>query len=206
VAVPAATGGGAEVLRPGVVVASSVRQRADRPAQALVAGPSEGGGSAFAGLDRDGGLADGGGERVAGWVARAAVADLRQELGGADHAVWLLEQREDDLAVGVPADGGGDLPLELLDLPVQRLDRRDQAQHQLPAGGELELADPGRGGAAELCEQLRGLLAAGVARATGDKQVLTDLRGFPRMIRVLYRTIIPRNRSLVIDREPRSPR
>jgi hypothetical protein len=60
------------------------------------------------------------------------------------------------------ADGGGDLRLKLLDLRVQRLDRRDQAQYQLPAGGRLELPDPGRGGAAELCEQLRGLLAAGL--------------------------------------------
>src|ERR1035441_1759452 len=107
--VPAVAGGGVEVLRPGVVVASSVGQRADRPAQALVARPPEGGGFAFAGLDRDGGLAGVGGERVAGWVTRAAVADLRQQLRGADHATGLLEQRQEDRAVGMLADGGRDL-------------------------------------------------------------------------------------------------
>ena len=74
--VPAADCGGVEVLRPGVVVAAGVRQRDERLAQALVAGPAEAGGSAFAGLDRDSGLAGVGGERVAGGVAPAAVADL----------------------------------------------------------------------------------------------------------------------------------
>ncbi len=162
VIVPAAAGGGVEVPRPGVVVASSVRQRADRPAQALVARPPEAGRFAFAGLDRDGGLASVDRERVAGRVTRAAVADLRQQPRGADHAAGFLEQRQKDRAVGMLAHGGGDLRLQLLELPVDRLDRRDQAQHQLPAGGQLELPDPGRGSAAELCQQLRGLLAAGV--------------------------------------------
>ena len=163
--VVAGAGAGVEVLRPGVVLASGVRQRADRAAQALVARPPEGGGFAFAGLDRDGGLAGVGGERVAGWVTRAAVADLGQQLRGADHAAGLLEQRQEDLTVGMLAHRGGDLRLQLLDLPVERLDRRGQAEHQLPAGGQLELPDPGYGGAAELCEQLRGLLAAGVVLA-----------------------------------------
>ena len=133
------------------------------PRRRLLHAHRKAGGFVFAGLLGDGGLAGVGGERVAGWVARAAVADLRQQLRGADHAAGLLEQRQEDRAVGVLAHRGGDLALELLDLPVERLDRRDQAQHQLAAGGQLELADPGRGGAAELCEQLRGLLAAGVA-------------------------------------------
>src|ERR1019366_10211304 len=135
--VPALAGAGVEVLGPGVVVAGAVRQRADRPAQALVALPAEAGGFVFAGLLRDGGLAGVGGERVAGWVARAAVADLRQQLRGADHAAGILEQRQEDLAVGMLADGGRDLALQLLDLLVDRLDRRDQAQPQRPAGGQL---------------------------------------------------------------------
>src|ERR1039457_1641244 len=74
----------------------------------------------------------------------------------------MLEQRQEDLAVGMLADGGRDLALQLLDLLVDRLDRRDQAQRHPPAGGQLELAGPGGGSPAELCEQLRGLLAAGV--------------------------------------------
>jgi hypothetical protein len=44
-------------------------------------------GFAFAGLDRDGGLAGVAGERITGWEAGAAVADLKQQLGGGDHAV-----------------------------------------------------------------------------------------------------------------------
>ena len=163
--VPAGVGGAVEVVRPRVVVAAGVRERDERLAQALVAGPAEAGGFAFAGLDRDGGLPGVGGERVPGGVARAAVADLGQELGGADHTIGLLEQRQEDGAVGVLADGGGDLALELLDLLVERLDRRHQAQDQRPADAELELADPGLGGAAELCEQLPGLLPAGVVLA-----------------------------------------
>ena len=126
VVVPASEGGGVEVLRPWVAVAAGVRERDERLAQALVARPAETGGSAFAGLDCDGCLAGVGGERVAGGVARAAVADLRQQLGRADHAVGLFEQREEDGAVGVLADGGGDLALEVADLLAGRLDHRDQ--------------------------------------------------------------------------------
>ena len=72
------------------------------------------------------------GERVASRVARAAVADLGQQLRGGDHAAGV-EQREEDLPVGMLADRGGDLALELLDLRVERLDRRDQASAR--AGG-----------------------------------------------------------------------
>jgi hypothetical protein len=42
---------------------------------------------------------------------RAAVADLGQQLRGADHALGCLEQRQEDGAVGVFADGGRDLAL-----------------------------------------------------------------------------------------------
>src|ERR1039457_2401495 len=101
---PAGAGGGVDVLGPGVPVAGAVSQRAERGAQALVAAPAKARGFAFAGLDRDGGLAGVAGERITGWVAGAAVADLRQQLGGGDHAV--LEQRLEDLAVGMIADRG----------------------------------------------------------------------------------------------------
>ena len=125
---------------------------------------------AFARLDRDRGVAGVGGERVAGGVARAAVADLGEQLGGGDHAVGVPEQREEDGAVGVLADGGRDLPLELLDLLVERLDHRDQRPHEFSAGAELELADPGHGGAAELGQKLRGGLAAGVTLAGEERR------------------------------------
>jgi hypothetical protein len=103
VVVAAGTGGGVAVLRPGVPVAGAVRQRAERCAQPFVASPPEAGCFTFAGLDRDGGLAGVAGKRVAGWVARAAVADLGQQLRGADHAVGVLEQRQEDRAVGMGA-------------------------------------------------------------------------------------------------------
>jgi hypothetical protein len=70
---------------------------------------------------------------------------------------------------GVLANAGGDLALELLDLLVERLDRRDHAQDERPAGGQLELADPRDRGAAELCQKLRGLLATGVALARQER-------------------------------------
>ncbi|MGA2929038.1 MAG: hypothetical protein ABSG43_24225, partial [Solirubrobacteraceae bacterium] len=60
------------------------------------------------------------------------------------------------------AHSGGDLRLQRLDLLVDRVERRDQAQHQCSAGGQFQRADPGLGGAAELYEQLCGRLAAGV--------------------------------------------
>ena len=62
--VPAGAGGGVQVLRPRVMVAAGVRERDERLAQALVAGPTEAGCLAFAGLDRDGGVAGVGGEGV----------------------------------------------------------------------------------------------------------------------------------------------
>ena len=57
-----------------------------RSAGACCSAQRKRGGLAFAGFDRDGGLAGVGGERVAGGVAAAAVADLGEQLGGADHA------------------------------------------------------------------------------------------------------------------------
>jgi hypothetical protein len=58
---------------------------------------------------------------------------------------------------------------DLLDLLVERLDRRDHAQDERPAGGQLELADPRDRGTAELCQQLRGLLGTGVALARQER-------------------------------------
>ena len=80
-------GRGVEVLRPRVPVAGGVSERAERGAQALVAAPAEARCLALARLDRDRGLAGVAGERVAGGVAAAAVADLGEQLGGGDHAV-----------------------------------------------------------------------------------------------------------------------
>ena len=122
-------------------MAGAVGQGAERATQPLVAAPAEAGCLALAGLDRDGGLAGVGGERVTGRVTRAAVADLGQQLGGGHDAARVAEQRQEDLTVGVLAQRGGDLLGELLDLLDQWLDRCHQREHERPSGGELGLAD-----------------------------------------------------------------
>src|SRR5207248_8846995 len=78
VVVAAGARGGVAVLCPGVPVAGTVREGAERAAQPLVTAPAEARCPALAGLDRDRGLAGVSGECVAGGVARAAVADLGQ--------------------------------------------------------------------------------------------------------------------------------
>ena len=86
------------------------------------------------------------------------------------NTVGIFEQREEDLTVGMGAHGGGDLPLELIDLSDQRLERRDQAEHELPARVQLRFADPAFGRASELREQLRGFLGAGVMLACEERR------------------------------------
>ena len=159
----AGSGGGVPVLRPGVPVPGAVGQGAERAAQPLVAAPAERRGLALAGLDRDGGLAGVGGERVSGGVTRPAVADLGEQLGGGHDAARVAKQRQEDLAIGVLVQSGGDLLGELLDLLDQRLDRRDQREDDRPARDHLRFADASFGRAPELCEQLGGLLTSRVA-------------------------------------------
>src|ERR1039458_2122233 len=105
----AGSGGGVAVSGPGMPVTGAVGQRAERRAEALVAGPAKARRLVLAGFDRDRGLAGVGSERVAGRVARATVADLGQQLSGADHASGILEQRQEDLAVWMLAQRGGEL-------------------------------------------------------------------------------------------------
>jgi hypothetical protein len=145
----------------------------------------KGGCLAFAGFDRDRGLAGVAGERVAGWVARAAVADLGQQLGRGDHAARVAEQRQEDLAIGVLAQRGRDLAVELLDLGDERPDRRDQREHERSAGAQLRrdqrehersagaqlrLADASLGCPSELREQRGGLLATRIPLARKERR------------------------------------
>jgi hypothetical protein len=76
VLVAAGAGRGVAVLCPGVPVPCAVGERCERETQAMVAAPAERADLAFAGFDRDRGLAGVCGERVSGGVARTAVADL----------------------------------------------------------------------------------------------------------------------------------
>src|SRR5215217_3910467 len=152
----AAAGGGAlvGVVGPGVPVAGAVGEHADVVAQALVAGPAEGGVAAFVRFLGDGGLAGVGGEAVGGRVAGAVVADLGQQAGGGDDALGIAEGAQEDWSVGVRADGAGDLAGEQADL----LDDRAQGDDKSGDGGAtclcLELADRGGRGAAQAFEQL----------------------------------------------------
>ena len=118
-----------DVLGPRMPVARAVGQHGHVCSQALVTRPAEAGGRTLARLDRDRGLAGVGGQRVARGVARPVIADLGQQAGCADHALWIAEQAQEDLPVGVAAHGAGDLAGELADLLDDRLKRRDQAEH-----------------------------------------------------------------------------
>ena len=155
----AAAGAGAlvDVVCPGVPVSGAVGEDAHVVAQALVAGPAEGGVAALAGLDRDGGLAGVGGERVVGRVAGAVVADLGEQPGGGHDALGVAEEGEEDRAVGVGSGGAGDLAGELADLLDDRPQRGDEADHGGASCVSLELADDGAGCAAQPGEQLGGV-------------------------------------------------
>ena len=127
--------------------------------------PSGSRGLPFAGLVGDRGLAGVGGERVAGGVALAAVADLGKQLRGGDHAAGDLNSERKISPSGCARTWVRDLALELLDLGIQRPDHRDQAEHELSAGGELELADPRAWSAAQLGHQRRRMLSARIPLA-----------------------------------------
>ena len=95
------------------------------------------------------------------------------------------------------ADGHGDLALELSDLRVERLDHRDQRAHEFSAGAELELADPGLGSAAELCQKPRGLLAAGISLARQER--LKALLAQPACVRGAGVALKERERDLTVQ-------
>ena len=94
---------------------------------------------AFAGLDRDGCLAGVGGDRVAVRVAASAVADFREQGGGADHRVGLEEAAE-DLTVRVSVQRLADLGFEPVDLLDEHLEGVNEADDDRAAGPGLDLA------------------------------------------------------------------
>ena len=165
VVVSAGAGALVDVIGPGVVVAAAVGEDADGCAQVFVAGPAEAGDFLFAGLDGDGRLAGDRLERDAGGVAFAAVTDLGEQLGGGDDALGVAEEREEDAAVVVGADGAGDLAGQELDLLDQGLERGDECEDDGAAGLELGLAGAAFWRRAEPGEQLVGASAAAVAVA-----------------------------------------
>lgn len=82
----APAGAGVDVGGPGALVAGVVGEAGEGGAQALVAGPSPADAAGLAALVGDGGDAGLGGELVVGLEASAHVAELGEDLGGADPA------------------------------------------------------------------------------------------------------------------------
>ena len=71
-----------------------------------------------------------------------------------------FEQRQEDVTVGVSAQAVTDLAGQLADLGDERLDRRNEREHDRAARLDLLVAGAPVRGAAELADQLLGLLAA----------------------------------------------
>src|SRR5215211_5245939 len=180
--VAAGAGVAVEAPRPGVVVSGRVGESGEGVAEAFVAGVAEGGVCLFAGLDRDGGHAAVGGERFAGGVAVAAVADLGEQSGGGDDRLGVAEERAEDFAVAVGADGVGDVGGQLRDPFDERPERRHEREHDLPARLELGVAGAARGGGAQPFEQLPWGAPAGVAVAgeKGGEALLAEPRSVDR--------------------------
>ena len=162
VVVAAGAGGGVEVLRPGVPVAGAVGQGAERASAGACCSPS---GSWLSCACRTRPRRRLGRRRrraCHGWgsaprqspisaSSSAAVTTLR---GSRNSERKISPSGCSRMAVAICS-------VELLDLLDEWLDRRDQGEHERPAGGELGLADAALGRAPELGEQL--------ARASGHR-------------------------------------
>src|SRR5215211_4575090 len=162
--VAAGAGVAVEAPRPGVVVSGRVGESGEGVAEAFVAGVAEGG------------------ERFAGGVAVAAVADLGEQSGGGDDRLGVAEERAEDFAVAVGADGVGDVGGQLRDPFDERPERRHEREHDLPARLELGVAGAARGGGAQPFEQLPWGAPAGVAVAgeKGGEALLAEPRSVDR--------------------------
>ncbi|HYU62091.1 MAG TPA: hypothetical protein VEK39_15155 [Solirubrobacterales bacterium] len=124
-------------------------------------------------------MAGAGLESGAGVVAFAAVADLGDQLGGGDDRLGVAEERAEDRPVGVGVERAADLAGQQLDLLDDRLERGDEAEHDLAASLAFELAGPAGGRLAQPLQQLAGVPAAGVAVAgeEGGEPLLAQSTG-----------------------------
>jgi hypothetical protein len=139
-------GAGVDAGGPVAAVAGVVGEAGYGLAKPAVAGPAEDDAAALAGLAGDRAQAGLGGELVGGEVTRADVAELGEDLCGAD----LSGPREghDDPPVGQGGDGVLDAAGEPGDLGDQVLEGCGQGAGQLALGVGLGIAgEAGRGGA-----------------------------------------------------------
>ena len=133
----------------------------ERGAQALVAGPAPADASGLAALIGDGSDAGLGGELVLAREAGAHVAELGQDLGGADCAG--SGERHDDPTVGQRGDRVLDAAGELGDLGDQGLQSARERAHEFALGFAFRFAGAPFGGAAQAFEQGLGRAAPAVA-------------------------------------------
>jgi hypothetical protein len=176
VVVPAASRGGVFVLGPGVVVAGRVGEGAGGGPESVVTAAAEARDFFAAGFDGDGAHAGVGGEMVSGWVARAAVADLCQQGCGADHVFGVLEERQEDVPVGVRVDGVRDFAGQQTDLLDNWSECRDQRENESSAGVGFALAGASGRGVMQPSEQL-GAGAPSVVPVTGQELGVTQAAG-----------------------------
>ena len=121
-------------------MAGRVGEGAGGVSEALVGAAAEARDFALAGLHSDGAHPGVGGEGLRGGVAGAAVPDLGEQHCGADHALGVTEQREEDGAVGVSVDAVSDLAGQLADLAHEGLQGSDEGEHDRSSGLDLRFA------------------------------------------------------------------
>src|SRR5680860_1417735 len=154
-------GGGVAVVDgggPGAGSAAVGGEVDDGVAQFLVTGPAERHDVVAAGLSGGWCGAGEGGEGGFGGEPAAGVADLDQQLGGAD--LTAAGQRSEDVAVRVQRELFADLRLEQGDLFADRAQRLDVRHGGVGSGGGGVAGQPGGAGAETIQQHASGLAAA----------------------------------------------
>jgi len=155
----ALSGAAVDCAGPVGCMARVIGEAGDGESQVLVACPSEDDASAFAGGVGDGADAGLGGELVFGWEAFANVAQLGEDLGGADASgAW---ERHDDLAVGQLGDGVLDARREPGDFVDEAFEHSDQCTDEFSLGVGLGIAGQAGRCGAQPGEQFGRRTAAG---------------------------------------------
>src|SRR4051794_15723504 len=179
VGVVAASGSGSaiDVGRPSGGVAGVVGEAGDGSPEAAIASPAEDHAAALAGLARDRSDAGLGGELVGSLEAFTDVAELGQDLGGADPAG--AREGGDDRAIGKIGKRMLDTRGQLRDLGDQGLEHGGESADELAFGFGLGIAGATCGGGFEAPQQLAGRAPPAVAALgeEGLEALLAEPRG-----------------------------
>jgi hypothetical protein len=138
-------------------VAGVVGEAGDGSPEAAIASPAEDDAAALAGLARD----RSGGELVGGLEAFTDIAELGQDLGGADPAG--AREGGDDRAIGKIGERMLDTRGQLRDLGDQGLEQGGESADELAFGFGLGIAGATCGGGFEAPQQLAGRAPPAVA-------------------------------------------